>query len=41
MVYDKQTAPRKIKQMQRWVNNKFIFRSGQAETFEDYLKGMK
>ena len=27
--------------MQRWVNNKFIFRSGQAETFEDYLKGVK
>jgi len=28
-------------QMQRWVNNKRIFRSGQAETFEDYLKGVK
>jgi hypothetical protein len=41
MVFNKQTAPRKIKQMQRWVNNKFIFRSGQAETFEDYLKGVK
>jgi hypothetical protein len=41
MVYNKQTAPRRIKQMQRWVNNKFIFRSGQAETFEDYLKGVK
>lgn len=41
MVFNRQTAPRKIKQMQRWVNNKFIFRSGQAETFEDYLKGVK
>jgi hypothetical protein len=26
--------------MQRWVNNKFIFHSGQAETFEDYLRGV-
>jgi hypothetical protein len=41
MIFNKQTAPRRIKQMQRWVNNKFIFRSGQAETFEDYLKGVK
>jgi hypothetical protein len=41
MVFNKQTAPRRTKQMQRWVNNKFIFRSGQAETFEDYLKGVK
>lgn len=41
MVFDKQHAPRRAKQMQRWVNNKFIFRSGQAETFEDYLKGAR
>jgi hypothetical protein len=27
--------------LQRWVNNKFIFRGGQAETFEDYLRGVK
>jgi len=40
MIYDKQTAPKRLKQMQRWVNNKFIFRSGQAETFEDYLRGV-
>ncbi len=40
MIYDKQNAPKRLKQMQRWVNNKFIFRSGQAETFEDYLKGV-
>jgi hypothetical protein len=38
MVYDKQDAPQKIKKMQRWVNNKIIFRSGSAEKFEDYLK---
>ena len=40
MVFNKQHAPRKIRQMQRWVNNKYIFRSGQAETFEDYLRGV-
>lgn len=40
MIYDKQNAPKRLKQMQRWVNNKFIFRSGQAETFEDYLRGV-
>lgn len=34
MVYNKPTAPKKIKQMQRWVNNKFIWRS--CEKFEDY-----
>jgi hypothetical protein len=41
MIFNKQHAPRRLRQMQRWVNNKFIFRSGQAETFEDYLGGMK
>jgi hypothetical protein len=41
MIFDKQHAPRRLRQMQRWVNNKFIFRSGQAETFEQYLGGMK
>jgi len=40
MIFDKPNAPKRLKQMQRWVNNKFIFRSGQAETFEDYLKGV-
>lgn len=38
MIYNKQSAPRVIRQMQRWVNNKFIFRSGNAERFEDYLR---
>lgn len=34
MVYEKWKAPKVIKQMQRWVNNKFIFRS--CERFENY-----
>ena len=34
MVYDKPNAPHEIKRLQRWVNNKFIFRS--CEKFEDY-----
>ena len=34
MVYDKPNAPKEIKQLQRWVNNKFIWRS--CERFEDY-----
>lgn len=38
MIYEKWKAPRKIRRMQRWVNNKFIFRS--CDKFEDY-KGCK
>ena len=34
MIYDKPHAPRKIKRLQRWVNNKFVFRS--CDKFEDY-----
>ena len=34
MIYEKWNAPKKIKQMARWVNNKFIWRS--CERFEDY-----
>lgn len=41
MIFNKPNAPKRLRKMQRWVNNKFIFRSGQAETFEDYLKGVK
>ena len=37
MVYDKPNAPKEIKNLQRWVNNKFIFRS--CDRFEDYKKG--
>ena len=36
MVYDKPHAQREIKRLQRWVNNKFIWRS--CERFEDYDK---
>lgn len=34
MIYEKWKAPKEIKQMARWVNNKFIWRS--CERFEDY-----
>ena len=36
MVYDKPNAPQEIRNLQRWCNNKFIFRS--CERFEDYKK---
>ncbi len=34
MIYDKPRAPKEIKKLQRWCNNKFIFRS--CKRFEDY-----
>jgi len=34
MVYDKPNAPKEIKQLQRWANNKFIFRK--CASFEEY-----
>jgi hypothetical protein len=37
MIYDKPNAPREVKDLQRWCNNRFIFRS--CEKFEDYKKG--
>ena len=37
MVYDKPNAPKEIKDLQRWVNNRFIFRK--CDKFEDYKKG--
>lgn len=37
MVYDKPNAPKEVRDLQRWVNNKFIFRS--CERFEDYKAG--
>lgn len=36
MIYDKQTAPKQIRRLQRWVNNKFIFHT--CDKFEDYQK---
>lgn len=35
MVYDKPHAPKEIRNLQRWCNNKWIFRS--CERFEDYI----
>ncbi len=34
MIYDKSNAPENIRHLQRWVNNKIIFR--ECEKFEDY-----
>jgi hypothetical protein len=34
MIFDKKNSPKQIKRLQRWVNNKFIFRT--CERFEDY-----
>lgn len=34
MVYDKPNAPEEIRRLQRWCNNKFIFKS--TKRFEDY-----
>jgi hypothetical protein len=36
MVYDKPNAPKEIKDLQRWVNNRFVFRK--CLKFEDYKK---
>lgn len=37
MVYDRPTAPRITRQLQRWVNNKRIFHT--VEHFADYISG--
>ena len=34
MIFDKPKAPKKTRQLQRWCNNKFIYRA--VERFEDY-----
>lgn len=39
MVYDKPNAPREIRDLQRWVNNRFIFRA--CDKFEDYKSSTK
>jgi hypothetical protein len=36
MVYDKPNAPLEIRMLQRWCNNRFVFRS--CDRFEDYRK---
>jgi hypothetical protein len=35
MIYNKKKAPKRLRQIQRWVNDKFIWRTGQ--TFDEYL----
>jgi len=35
MVYDKPHAPQEVKRLQRWVNNKIIFKT--CEKFEEYI----
>lgn len=37
MIYNKPNAPKEIKQLQRWCNNKFIFRA--CKDFKDYKGG--
>ena len=37
MIYDKPSAPKKIRNLQRWCNNKFIFRT--TKRFEEYIGG--
>ncbi len=39
MIYEKQTAPKEIKDLQRWVNNRVIWHS--VDKFEDYKKTTK
>lgn len=39
MIYDKANAPKIIKKLGRYVNNKYIFWSDRCKTFDDYLKG--
>ena len=34
MIYDKPNAPKEIKRLQRWCNNKYVFKS--CKRFEDY-----
>lgn len=38
MVYDKPNAPKEVRDLQRWVNNPYIFRS--CNKFEDYKKAV-
>lgn len=36
MLYDKEHARREMRQLQRYVNNRYIFNSPECRTFEDY-----
>ena len=35
MVYNKPSAPKEIRHLQRWCNNKIVFKS--VKRFEDYM----
>ena len=37
MIYDKPHAPKEIRKLQRWCNNKIIFKS--CKRFEEYQRG--
>jgi len=41
MIYNKPNAKRDTKQIQRWVNNKIIWFSGSANTYEEYKLNFK
>lgn len=36
MIYDKPNAPKQIKDLQRWCNNKIVFKS--CAKFEEYSR---
>ena len=36
MIYDKQHAPKDVRRLQRWVNNKFVFKK--CKNFDDYKR---
>jgi hypothetical protein len=36
MIYEKDSAPKRLRHLQRWVNNKYIFRS--CDKFEEYSR---
>lgn len=38
MIYEKQTAPQNIRDLQSWVNNRIIWYSNETAKFEDYKK---
>lgn len=40
MIYEKQTASKNVRNLQRWVNNRTIWHSNETAKFEDYKKGL-
>ena len=38
MIYEKQTAPQNVRDLQSWVNNRIIWYSNETARFEDYKK---